>query len=73
MLKKLKKQDFLSHFFIDGISIEVVRAPYPPPPPPPGYAYDFDFNAICDNKILCAFLLVRPCVHAKGHQWFYFV
>ena len=35
-------------------------------PPPPGYTYDCNFNAICDIKILCAFLLVCPGVHVKG-------
>ena len=28
--------------------------------PVPGYTYDCNFNAICDIKILCAFLLVCP-------------
>ena len=31
-----------------------------------GYAYDCNLNAICDIKILCAFLLVFPCVHIKA-------
>ena len=34
--------------------------------PPSGYAYDCNFNPICDNKILCAFLLVCPCVHVNA-------
>ena len=25
-----------------------------------------NFNAICDNKIWCAILLVCPCVHVKA-------
>ena len=32
----------------------------------PGYAYDCNLNALCDIKILCAFLLVCPCEHAKA-------
>ena len=32
-----------------------------------GYAYDCNFNAICDIKILCAFLPLRACPsHANG-------
>ena len=38
----------------------------PATPPPPGYAYDCNFNTTCDIKILCAFLLVCPCVHVKA-------
>ena len=33
--------------------------------PIPSYAYDCNFNAICDIKILSAFLLVCPCVMSK--------
>ena len=32
----------------------------------PGYAYNCNFNAICDIKILCAFLLVCPSLHANA-------
>ena len=32
-----------------------------------GHAYDFNFNAICDIKILCAFLLVCPGCMSKRH------
>ena len=35
-------------------------------PPTLGYAYDCNSNAICDIKILCAFLLVCPCVHVNA-------
>ena len=28
--------------------------------------YDCNFNAMCDVKILCAFLLVCCCLHAKA-------
>ena len=34
--------------------------------PPLGYANDCNFNAICDIKILCAFLLVCSRVHAQA-------
>ena len=57
----MKKQDFLSDFFYwwhfdwGGAG-----------PPPHGYAYDCNFNAICDTKILYAFLFVCPCMHVKA-------
>ena len=34
--------------------------------PPTGYAYDSNFNPICDIKILCAFLLVWPCMYVNA-------
>ena len=47
-------------FFIDGISVEGGgRAPH-------GYAYDCNFIAICDIKILCAFLPLCATVHVKA-------
>ena len=38
----------------------------PLPFPHPGYTYDCNFNAICDIKILCAFLLVCPRVRVQA-------
>ena len=68
----MKKQDFLSQFFIDGISIG--KGAGPPSarrlPPPSGYAYDCNVNAICDIKILSVFLLVCPFVHVKATNGF---
>ena len=57
---KLRKKTFSSPFLIGGISIGGggVRMG----PLAPGYVYDCNFNAICDIKILFAFLLVCPCV-----------
>ena len=60
MLKETEneKQDFLSHFFTNGISIGGAA--------PLGYAYNYcNFNAICDIN-LCAFLIVCPCVYVKA-------
>ena len=55
---------FCHIFCIDVISIG--GGPSSLSPPFSGYAYDGNFNAICDNKILPAFLLVCPCVHVKA-------
>ena len=66
MLKETENKDtriFCHIFIISGISIG--GGPGPPEPPAPGYAYDCNFNAICDIKILCAFLLVCSCVYVK--------
>ena len=58
MLKETEETRlFVTLFFIDGISIGWARIP--------GYAYDCNFNAICDIKVLRAFLIVCPCVHDK--------
>ena len=64
MLKETENQEtrlFCHIFIIGGISIEGD----PGSLVPPGYAYSCNFNAICDIKILCAFLLVCPCVHVR--------
>ena len=64
MLKETETEGtrlFCHIFIIGGISIEGG-----PCPPTPGFAYDCNFNAIHDVKILCAFLLVCPCVHVKA-------
>ena len=53
----MKKQDFCHIFFTDGISIGGA---------PPSYAYDCNFKAICDTKILYAFLIVCSCVYVKA-------
>ena len=66
MLKETENEEtrlFCHIFLIDGTSIGGGgRAPWGPP----GYAYDCNFNAICDIKILCAFLLVCPCVYVTA-------
>ena len=54
MLKKLKMKQ--QDFFVTFLSLVAHSA---------GYVCDCNFNAICDIKILCAFLLVYPCVHDK--------
>ena len=62
MLKETENEEtiaFCHISIIGGISVGGGRGP-------PGYVYDFNFNAICDIKILCAFLLVCPCVHVKA-------
>ena len=67
MLKKTKNEDtklFWHIFMFGGISIE--GGPGPPGSTVPGYTYDCNFNAICDIKILCAFLVVCPCVYVKA-------
>ena len=55
MLNETEKEEtrfFLSHFFIDGFRLGFC---------PPNYVYHCNFNAICDIKILCAFLLLCAC------------
>ena len=59
----MKKQDF----FVTFLSLVAfrfggggARAPHP------CSAYDCNFNAICDIKILRAFLLVCRCVYVKA-------
>ena len=62
MLKETENQKtrlFCHIFVIGGISIEGGSGAR-------RYAYNCNFNAICDIKILCAFLLVCPCVHVKA-------
>ena len=62
MLKETENEEtrlFCHIFIIGGISIgggTGFLAPFR------GYACDCNFNAICDIKILCAFLLVCPFV-----------
>ena len=67
MLKETENDEarlFCSIFVFGGILIGGgTRNPWAPAP---GYAYDGNFNAICDVKILCAFLLVCPCVYVKA-------
>ena len=64
MLKETEtKETFCLIFFINDILIAGGLGPLPLPP---GYAFDCNFNAICDAKILCAFLLVRYCLYAKA-------
>ena len=63
-----KNKTFLNIFIIGGISIEGDPGRLVPPPPAPGYVYYFNSNAICDIKILCAFLLVCPCVYVNATQ-----
>ena len=65
MLKETENEEtrlFCHIFMIGGISIggggDLLVSP--------GYAYDCNFNAICNIKILYAFLLVCPCVHVKA-------
>ena len=43
-------------FFVTFFSLVAFRLVESWAPAPPGYAYDCNFNAICDTKILCAFL-----------------
>ena len=65
MLEKTENKEtrrFCHIFVIGGISIGGGTSC----PPPAGYAYGCNFNAICDNKILYAFLLVCPCVGVKA-------
>ena len=57
----MKKQDFLSHFYLRW-HFDWGEDPGPLGPPA-GYAYDGNFNSIRDIKILCAILLVWPCVY----------
>ena len=66
MLKETENEEtrlFCPIFIISGISIG--RGPLPLAPLP-GYVYDCNFNAICDIKILNAFLLVCHCVNVKA-------
>ena len=54
----MKKQDF----FVTLLSSVAFRLGGPGPPgPPPGYAYYCNFSAICDIRILCAFLPLCAC------------
>ena len=55
----------IQDFFVTFLSLVAFRLEGPVPPIP-GYAYDYNFNAICDIKILCAFLLVCSCVYIKA-------
>ena len=67
MLKETENEEtrlFCNMFVIGGISMEWGAGG--PPGPCSGYAYDCNFNAICDIKILYAFLLVCPCVRVKA-------
>ena len=57
----MKKQDFFVTF-LSFVAFRL-RGPYLPPL---GDAHDCNFNAICDVKILGAFLLVCPSVHVKA-------
>ena len=57
MLKEIEETRLFCHIFIfGGISIGWRRGP-----PAPSYAYDCNFNAICDIKILCAYLPSCVC------------
>ena len=56
----MKKQDFFVTF------LSLVAFQLGGRPPAPVYAYDCNFNAICDIKILSAFLVVCPCVYVKA-------
>ena len=60
----MKKRDF----FVAFLSFVAFRMGENPGPlgPSNGYAYDGNFNPICDIKILCAFLLVWPCVYVNA-------
>ena len=64
MLKETKNEEttlFCHIFFVDGILIGV-RAPWAPLAIP----MIVTSMLFCDIKILCAFLLVCPCVHVKA-------
>ena len=60
MLKETKNEEarFFCHIFVFG-GILIGGGD---PGLLTGYAYDRNFNPICDNKVLCAFLFVCPCV-----------
>ena len=65
MLKETENKEtwlFCHNFIFGGILIKEGGTG----PPVPGYAYNCNFNAICDIKILYAFLLVCPCVYVKA-------
>ena len=68
MLKETENEEtrIFYHIFIIGIISIGGGEPGQPGPPAPGYAYDCNFNAICDIKVLRAFLLVGPCVYVKA-------
>ena len=72
----MKKQDFFVTFLLlMAFRFGGVKVLPPAPPPwhcvlmalPTGYAYDCTFNAICDIKILCAFLQFAFVCMSKRH------
>ena len=67
MLKEAENEEtrLFCHIFIFG-GISIGGGGGGQRPPTPGYAYDCNFNAICDIKILFAFLLVCLCVYFKA-------
>ena len=67
MLKETEIEEtrLLCFIFVIGGILMGWGTQAPCPLPHLGYAYECNFNAICDIKILCAFLLVCLCVHVK--------
>ena len=64
MLKETENEE--TRLFVAFLSLVAFQLGAAGPPGSPGYAYDCNFNAICDIKILYAFLLVCSCVHVKA-------
>ena len=68
---KMKKQDlFVTFLSLVAFRLGEGRDPGPLGLPI-GLAYDCNFNPISDIKILCAFLLVCPCVYVNATLIFY--
>ena len=65
MLKETENEE--TKLFCHIFSLVAFRLGEDPRPlgPPTGYADNGNFNAICDIKILCALLLVCPCVYVN--------